>query len=1088
MIHASHPALRPPSLPASSGCRPFWCTASSALTCRTASTAYSLSAAWIAITATTSSSCSSRLAHGEPRPNCTDRTTSHGRSYEPTTLRIRIPLVSASTRGRVNERIAAAPSRPKPTIASWSASPNTTRPSLPRSPAATALKITTTAIAAIQQTIAALRGRARTVSTTAPSLRRRPRGLRPADVAVAGEPGGEPVGSGSPAQCGEFVAEDRTDPAAEVLRLVGRVGMLGDDPVHDPVPAQVDRPYALGLRHLGGPVGRTVHDRACPLGRQRREPAVLRGDHPVRGQQRERTPAAALAQQQTQGRCVQRHQLGEAPCDLPRHAALLGFHRQRRTRCVDHRHQRQPELGGEPHAAPCLPQRSRPDQLVALLAPAVLAQQHAGSAAEPGQREQQSRLRFTLSGAVERDRVVGGDPQQGSYARSPRIPRPRDRLPRRYVSDRLLRASLVQGGLVQGGLVQGGLVRGGVGRLAWDGAVAEDAQCPVRDLGDLLGWQHRVDDAVLEQVFGALHAGREGLAVQLLVHPGAEEADQCAGLGDRDVAQRSPGGEDTAGGRIAQVDQVRQASRLVRRDRRGDLHHLQERHGALLHPGAARPGRGEQRQLFRGGPLHGADQALGGSDADRPGQEAELAGHHHDAAAADRTGAGDHGLGHAGTLPGPGQGGGVRRGRGRLCRRRVPGLVRVRVQHQAEQLGGAQPGAGRPCRVWRYASSVRHAPILTPIRTPTPTQRAFSRPRPVIRSAGRSGRNRSPYMGTTLRRTALAGAAVIAVVAGIAAVSPAQASTGSTAAGTVFYPNPVQQLGIQTLTDQKDADYPALAPAYRRVTLTDLDGSGRLSGAYVTVKSETGKAAMTVNGDFPDWHRDADQFEQVMGYYWVTEAGHYLQHLGFGSTYPAINDPIELRINQFGGDNSFFRGDKINITLGKGGVDDAEDAEVIVHEYGHAVHNMQVPGFGTNLESGSIGEGFSDFLAVVVTSWRTGVPTLTPEACVADWDSVSYTSTEPHCLRRIDGSKHYPEDVRGEVHRDGEIWSRALYDIRNALGDALGSAIIIDAQFGFAPDTSFRAAAEQTVATAQLIGGAGAAATVHDAFAARGIL
>jgi Zn-dependent metalloprotease len=101
---------------------------------------------------------------------------------------------------------------------------------------------------------------------------------------------------------------------------------------------------------------------------------------------------------------------------------------------------------------------------------------------------------------------------------------------------------------------------------------------------------------------------------------------------------------------------------------------------------------------------------------------------------------------------------------------------------------------------------------------------------------------------------------------------------------------------------------------------------------------------------------------------------------------------------------------------------------------------------------------------------------------------VSYTSTEPHCLRRIDGSKHYPEDVRGEVHRDGEIWSRALYDIRNALGDTLGSAIIIDAQFGLAPDTSFRAAAEQTVATAQLIGGAGAAATVHDAFAARGIL
>ena len=33
-------------------------------------------------------------------------------------------------------------------------------------------------------------------------------------------------------------------------------------------------------------------------------------------------------------------------------------------------------------------------------------------------------------------------------------------------------------------------------------------------------------------------------------------------------------------------------------------------------------------------------------------------------------------------------------------------------------------------------------------------------------------------------------------------------------AGTVFLPNPVADLDDETLTDQKDADYPALAPAY----------------------------------------------------------------------------------------------------------------------------------------------------------------------------------------------------------------------------------------------------------------------------------
>ncbi|MBV1849032.1 M36 family metallopeptidase [Catellatospora tritici] len=330
--------------------------------------------------------------------------------------------------------------------------------------------------------------------------------------------------------------------------------------------------------------------------------------------------------------------------------------------------------------------------------------------------------------------------------------------------------------------------------------------------------------------------------------------------------------------------------------------------------------------------------------------------------------------------------------------------------------------------------------------------------------------------------------AVAAAVTGAATGAQAGGGYGYTATGTVFYPNPVQQLGLQNLADDKDADSPAFAAAYRRVTLTDLDGSGTLTGAYVAVKSKTGQRAQAVNGAYADWHRDKDQFEQVMGYYWVTTAQHYLQHLGFGSTLRPVNQrQIELRIDQFGGDNSFFRDDKANITLGKGGVDDAEDAEVILHEYGHSVQDGQVPGFGTSMEAGAIGEGFGDYLSIVVTDWTTGVPTSTAEACVADWDSVSYTAA-PHCLRRLDGTKVYPADVRGEVHADGEIWSRALWDIHNALGDVKGSTVIIEAQFDFAVDTSFHDAAVTTVATARRLYGNAAAAQVQAAFTARGIL
>jgi hypothetical protein len=326
----------------------------------------------------------------------------------------------------------------------------------------------------------------------------------------------------------------------------------------------------------------------------------------------------------------------------------------------------------------------------------------------------------------------------------------------------------------------------------------------------------------------------------------------------------------------------------------------------------------------------------------------------------------------------------------------------------------------------------------------------------------------------------------LAVAACAAAAAPASART---APGQVFAPNPVADLGIQTLTDQKDADYfsadPSLRKAYHRATLTNLDGSGTLTGDYAKVLSSTGKAAQDTGSGYI-FTRDQDQFEQTMGYYWITRAQLYIQSLGFGSTLPAVNKRQQLlRMDQFGGDNSFYRNgtNKLTITLGKGGVDDGEDAEVIVHEYGHSVQDDQVPGFGTTLESGAIGEAFGDYLAVTVSA--ANAPTA-DEACVADWDSTSYTIDVPHCLRRVDTNKHYPEDLAGEVHADGEIWSRALWDIRNALGPRTADTIIIRAQFGFTPSISMKAAAAQTIKTAGLYG-TQAQKAVQAAFAARGL-
>ena len=301
----------------------------------------------------------------------------------------------------------------------------------------------------------------------------------------------------------------------------------------------------------------------------------------------------------------------------------------------------------------------------------------------------------------------------------------------------------------------------------------------------------------------------------------------------------------------------------------------------------------------------------------------------------------------------------------------------------------------------------------------------------------------------------------------------------ATGQGRVFDPNPVVALRNQSLTDQKDADYAAIQGAYVIRPLERLDGSGYLRGDFADVSGNSRARSDTLSFLFK---RNQWEFEQTVTYQAGTAAQTYIQSLGFTDV---NNEPQDFKVDQFGGDNSFYYPQQDYIKLGKGGVDDAEDTDVTLHEYGHAIQDSQVPGYGTTTESNALGEGFADYWAVTMSVPVNGgyeVP------CVADWDSVSYTSTVPHCLRRVDLNLHYPEDLDGRIHHDGQIWSRALWDIQKSLGRTTADTIILEGQFAYTPDTTFRAAAQATVAAAQALYGSAVAAKVRKAFQDRGIL
>jgi hypothetical protein len=301
--------------------------------------------------------------------------------------------------------------------------------------------------------------------------------------------------------------------------------------------------------------------------------------------------------------------------------------------------------------------------------------------------------------------------------------------------------------------------------------------------------------------------------------------------------------------------------------------------------------------------------------------------------------------------------------------------------------------------------------------------------------------------------------------------------------GQVFDPNPVVALQDESLTDNTDADSAAFGPAYKTVALTQLaQGKTTLQGAYA---NNISKQPVTSSSRVYTFTRSNRGFEQVMGYYSITSAQEYIHALGFADV---NNEAQDFSTTGLTADNSFYDPSVDAITFGTGGVDDAEDNEVIWHEYGHAIQDDQVPGFGTEQEARAIGEGFGDYWAVTLSQAKSPDTAVAPWACVMDWDATAYTTETPHCLRRTDGPKLYPGDLDGEVHDDGEIWSHALWDVNKAVGRETANKVILEAQFAFTPDTTMPAAAAATVTTARQLFGPPVAAATRSAFQTRGIL
>lgn len=240
-------------------------------------------------------------------------------------------------------------------------------------------------------------------------------------------------------------------------------------------------------------------------------------------------------------------------------------------------------------------------------------------------------------------------------------------------------------------------------------------------------------------------------------------------------------------------------------------------------------------------------------------------------------------------------------------------------------------------------------------------------------------------------------------------------------AGFVFESNPYQTQGSGTgLSDNFDANSVALTNQTVSRTLYGLDaGTGLIKGEFVDLSTLNSTSLPDVDADEVtrgyNYDRDDPRFEQVVVYHAVDSIQRYFHQLGFdddSGTPNGIRDfPTLANAHWYNADQSFYSTGDDAIHMGDGGVDDAEDADIIIHEYGHAIQFNQNASWGGG-HMGAMGEGFGDYLAASFYAGSgNALFQASHAACVGEWDAVSYSGTTPPCLRRVDGVKIYPGDL-----------------------------------------------------------------------------
>ena len=258
--------------------------------------------------------------------------------------------------------------------------------------------------------------------------------------------------------------------------------------------------------------------------------------------------------------------------------------------------------------------------------------------------------------------------------------------------------------------------------------------------------------------------------------------------------------------------------------------------------------------------------------------------------------------------------------------------------------------------------------------------------------------------------------------------------------GWVFDPDPITHArttyGSTGFVDNNDADSDSLTAHLETRDLLDITFNGT-NYTLISPWAQITDFESPFTGLHPNassnfyYTRFSDNFEAVNTFFSIDQSMRYInQTLGitlmpFQYIGGVKFDPHGLN----GDDNSYYIPSTGSVAFGDGGVDDAEDFGVIIHELGHGIHDWLTGGSLSQVEG--LSEGSGDFWAA---SYLRSTGYWTPANPAYNWVFI-WDGHNPFWAGRITNyTAHYPEGLTGAIHTDGQMWASSLMSIYDLIG------------------------------------------------------